>query len=97
MRRHQQRLVEASLPSQPRTEHVRAVGKRLDAVEHTRGGIGDDAQPHASGHDGGLLGEQQSPPAARHDDAQDTVELGAAARRQQLGDLGLEVRAEHLR
>ena len=42
------------------------------------------------------LGEQQPPPAAREDQPQAAVELGAAPRRQQLRDLALELGPRHL-
>ena len=97
VRGDQQRLVEAALLGQARAEHVGSVGERLDAVEHARGRVGHDAEPHAGRLGCGLLGEQQAPAAARDHDAQHAVEVAAAARREQLRDLALELGPEDLR
>ena len=96
VRGHEQGLVEAALLREPRGEHVARVGERLHPVEHPRGRVGDGAQPDRGRQLVELLGEQQAPAAAGEHQPQRPVERRAAPGLEQVGDLGLELRARHL-
>ena len=91
----EQRLVEAAFTCQPPAQHVGRVGQRLDAVEHSRGGVLDHAEPYRAGRGRQRLGEEQPVPTPGDHDAQAAVEV-ACLLRQQRRDLLLVARPKHV-
>ena len=96
VRGHEQGLVEAALLREPRGEHVAGVGERLHAVEHAVGRVGHRAQPDRRGQLVERLCQEQAPAAPCNHQPEPSVEGGAAASLEQVGDLGLELRPRHL-
>jgi hypothetical protein len=73
VRGHEQRLVGALLAGDPRRQHVRRVGQRLDPVEHPRRRVRDRRQRDGVGHGVQVLDEPDPPPPSRDEQPQRAV------------------------
>jgi hypothetical protein len=82
VRRHEQRLVGALFLGDPRRQHVRRVGERLDAVEHARRRVRDRRQGDGVRHRMQVLDDPDPPSAAGDEQPQRAV--GGLAALQQL-------------